>query len=100
MPSDPTQLLERRLDDARGELERRFADVDITAAVLVRVAAPVRVRPRVRVGFAMAATALLVLAVTLIVPPARHAVARWLGIAEGVIEIRYEPFPVDLPPPP
>lgn len=87
--------LEERLGRAGSDVAARLAHVDVTAAVLAAVAAPHGSRRRWPAIAAVAAV--LAGTATLAIPSARAGVARWFGVAAGVVEVRIEPFPGDLP---
>ena len=92
--------LERRLADASTELDAWTMSVDCTNDIVRRLRRdrPLQASRRRRISFAIAAALITTLGTTALVPSARAAVARWLGLA--AIEIRQEPFPVELTLPP
>ena len=88
--------LERALVDLGEHLDHPRGD-QLTAAVRRRISGPVPVpsrRPdRSRSLVAVAAVFVLIVMTALAIPPARHAIADWLGI--GAIEVRRGPLPGD-----
>jgi hypothetical protein len=88
--------LERALVDLGEHLDHPSGD-QLPVAVRRRLETPVPVghrRPdRSRSLLAAAAVFVLIVAAALAIPPARHAIADWLGI--GAIEVRRGPLPRD-----
>jgi hypothetical protein len=97
---------EERLREASAVLEQRFQRVDVSDAVMSRLAAHARPRKArrsreravLRPAWASAVVVALVVAVVAALPSTRSAVARWLGV-RGV-DVRIEEPPVDLTLPP
>ena len=92
--------LEAALTDLAEHLDHP-ARVDLVAAVQRELTAPARIDAgrthRARRWLAVAAAVVLIVAATLAVSPARHAIADWLGI--GAIDIRRssQPLPTGVP---
>jgi hypothetical protein len=77
--------LERALFDVAEHLDHPAGD-ELAVGVRRRLAAPTRRADRSRSLLAVAAVFILIVMAALAIPPARHAIADWLGI--GAIEVR------------
>ena len=87
--------LERALFDVAAHLDHPAGD-DMAEVVRRRLATPVRIADRrtnrARSLLAVAAVFIVMVAAALAIPPARHAIADWLGI--GAIEVRRSDAPL------